>query len=79
MGFWGFGAVLKKPFAILEKYFQNQPSLEQMARLVNLSPFHFQRLFQRWADESQAIRPILNGPARETTAFGIPKRDGGGL
>ncbi len=27
----------------------NQPSLEDIAAHLNLSPFHFQRLFGRWA------------------------------
>lgn len=30
----------------------DQPSLEQVAEHVGLSPFHFQRLFQRWAGVS---------------------------
>jgi AraC family transcriptional regulator of adaptative response/methylated-DNA-[protein]-cysteine methyltransferase len=29
--------------------FRNQPSLEELAERVNLSPFHFQRLFSEWA------------------------------
>jgi len=29
--------------------FKSQPSLEQIAESVNLSPFHFQRLFNEWA------------------------------
>lgn len=29
--------------------FRAQPSLEEIARQVHLSPFHFQRLFTRWA------------------------------
>lgn len=28
---------------------QQQPSLEDIAAAINLSPFHFQRLFSRWA------------------------------
>ena len=28
---------------------QQQPSLEDIAAAINLSPFHFQRLFRRWA------------------------------
>lgn len=28
---------------------QQQPSLEDIATAINLSPFHFQRLFSRWA------------------------------
>jgi len=33
----------------LEANFQNQPGLEEIATSVHLSPYHFQRLFQRWA------------------------------
>jgi AraC family transcriptional regulator of adaptative response/methylated-DNA-[protein]-cysteine methyltransferase len=33
----------------LEGRFQEQPSLEEMAEHVHLSPYHFQRLFKRWA------------------------------
>ncbi|WP_199269771.1 bifunctional helix-turn-helix domain-containing protein/methylated-DNA--[protein]-cysteine S-methyltransferase [Mucilaginibacter lacusdianchii] len=29
--------------------FKKQPSLEEIAAVVNLSPFHFQRLFSEWA------------------------------
>ncbi|MEH6442628.1 MAG: methylated-DNA--[protein]-cysteine S-methyltransferase [Oceanospirillaceae bacterium] len=32
--------------------FQQQPSLNELAELVNLSPFHFQRLFSDWAGVS---------------------------
>jgi len=32
----------------LEGNFQDQPSLEQVARHVNMSPYHLQRLFRRW-------------------------------
>lgn len=31
---------------------KNQPSLEQIANHVNMSPFHFQRTFQEWAGVS---------------------------
>ncbi len=33
----------------LENNFQAQPSLEELAAYLKLSPFHFQRLFRRWA------------------------------
>lgn len=33
----------------LEQHVQQQPSLEDVAEHVNLSPYHFQRLFSRWA------------------------------
>ncbi len=29
--------------------FKNQPKLEEVAQHVNLSPFHFQRMFHQWA------------------------------
>jgi AraC family transcriptional regulator, regulatory protein of adaptative response / methylated-DNA-[protein]-cysteine methyltransferase len=32
--------------------FKNQPSLDELAEKVNLSPFHFQRLFTEWAGTS---------------------------
>ncbi len=32
--------------------FKTQPSLEQVAEKINLSPFHFQRLFTEWAGVS---------------------------
>jgi AraC family transcriptional regulator of adaptative response/methylated-DNA-[protein]-cysteine methyltransferase len=43
---------IEKTIRYLEKHFQEQPALEEMARLVNLSQFHFQRLFQKWAGVS---------------------------
>jgi AraC family transcriptional regulator of adaptative response/methylated-DNA-[protein]-cysteine methyltransferase len=33
----------------LERNFRHQPSLDEIAASVNLSKFHFQRLFKRWA------------------------------
>lgn len=32
--------------------FKSQPDLEEIAKKVNLSPFHFQRLFSEWAGTS---------------------------
>jgi AraC family transcriptional regulator of adaptative response/methylated-DNA-[protein]-cysteine methyltransferase len=43
---------IEKAILFLEKHFQEHPSLETIARSNNLSPFHFQRLFQRWAGVS---------------------------
>jgi AraC family transcriptional regulator of adaptative response/methylated-DNA-[protein]-cysteine methyltransferase len=34
------------------EHYQEQPSLEQMAEAAYLSPFHFQRVFKRWAGVS---------------------------
>jgi AraC family transcriptional regulator of adaptative response/methylated-DNA-[protein]-cysteine methyltransferase len=36
----------------LREEFKNQPSLEAVAHHVGLSPYHFQRLFTRWAGVS---------------------------
>ena len=33
----------------IENNFRSQPSLEEIAAKVSLSPFHFQRLFSEWA------------------------------
>jgi AraC family transcriptional regulator of adaptative response/methylated-DNA-[protein]-cysteine methyltransferase len=40
---------VEKALEYLGKHFQSQPPLDQMARASGLSPFHFQRLFKRWA------------------------------
>jgi AraC family transcriptional regulator of adaptative response/methylated-DNA-[protein]-cysteine methyltransferase len=32
--------------------FKEQPNLDEVARQVHLSPFHFQRLFSDWAGTS---------------------------
>lgn len=36
----------------IRQNFKSQPSLEEIAEKVNLSPFHFQRLFTEWAGVS---------------------------
>jgi len=36
----------------IQANFKNQPGLEEVAEKVNLSPFHFQRLFSEWAGTS---------------------------
>lgn len=33
----------------IKSNFKNQPNLDEVAEQVNLSPFHFQRLFSEWA------------------------------
>jgi len=38
--------------AYLKDNFKRQPSLDEIAEAVNLSPFHFQRLFSEWAGVS---------------------------
>lgn len=40
---------IARAITYISEHVQQQPSLEQVAAQVNLSPFHFQRLFSRWA------------------------------
>lgn len=43
---------IAKAIDYIKAHFQEQPSLQNMAEAVNLSPFHFQRLFSEWAGVS---------------------------
>jgi AraC family transcriptional regulator of adaptative response/methylated-DNA-[protein]-cysteine methyltransferase len=43
---------VEKTIRYLSQHFSENPSLEQLAGQAGLSPFHFQRLFQRWAGVS---------------------------
>jgi len=36
----------------IKSNFKEQPNLEEVAKKINLSPFHFQRLFNEWAGTS---------------------------
>jgi len=36
----------------IKQNFKRQPSLEEIAEKINISPFHFQRLFTEWAGVS---------------------------
>lgn len=36
----------------IRKHFKEQPSLEEVAEKIHLSPFHFQRMFSEWAGVS---------------------------
>ena len=40
---------IDKAIRFLAENYSQQPSLEEVARSVNLSEYHFQRLFRRWA------------------------------
>ena len=39
--------------AYIKENFKDQPSLDDIAAAINLSPFHFQRIFSDWAGVSQ--------------------------
>src|SRR6478609_9867691 len=40
---------IEQAIQYLEKNFQRQPELDEVAEKVHLSPFHFQRIFTDWA------------------------------
>lgn len=40
---------IEEAISFLEKYATEQPTLDEVAEHIGLSPFHFQRLFKRWA------------------------------
>lgn len=42
-------ARIEQAILFLEKNFQRQPSLSEIAASINLSEYHFQRMFTRWA------------------------------
>ena len=43
---------IAQAIAYIKENFKDQPSLDEIAAAVNLSPFHFQRLFSEWAGVS---------------------------
>jgi AraC family transcriptional regulator, regulatory protein of adaptative response / methylated-DNA-[protein]-cysteine methyltransferase len=43
---------IEKAIVYLRENFKEQPDLEEVAKQVHLSPFHFQRLFKDWAGVS---------------------------
>jgi AraC family transcriptional regulator, regulatory protein of adaptative response / methylated-DNA-[protein]-cysteine methyltransferase len=43
---------IKKAIEYISLHFREQPSLDEIAKEVNLSPFHFQRIFTEWAGVS---------------------------
>ncbi len=43
---------IAKVIEYIQNHFQEQPSLDDLAAQVHLSPFHFQRLFRDWAGTS---------------------------
>ena len=45
-------ARIEKAIRYIHDNFQNQPTLDEVAAAVNLSAFHFQRLFSQWAGVS---------------------------
>ena len=44
-----YHARIAQAIGYVAEHYQDQPSLEEMAGAARLSPFHFQRVFKRWA------------------------------
>ncbi|MDH3675414.1 MAG: AraC family transcriptional regulator, partial [Anaerolineae bacterium] len=40
---------IEKAIRFLEESYRDQPDLAEVAQNIHLSPYHFQRLFKRWA------------------------------
>jgi AraC family transcriptional regulator, regulatory protein of adaptative response / methylated-DNA-[protein]-cysteine methyltransferase len=40
---------IEKAISYINENFRQQPDLEEVAKQVHLSPFHFQRMFRQWA------------------------------
>ncbi len=49
---WKIITASNRPFALSAKNFRDQPGLDEIARQIHLSPFHFQRIFKDWAGVS---------------------------
>ncbi len=43
---------IAKALVYIQQHFKEQPTLEQVAEAIPLSPYHFQRLFKQWAGVS---------------------------
>jgi AraC family transcriptional regulator of adaptative response/methylated-DNA-[protein]-cysteine methyltransferase len=43
---------IEQAIRFIRENFQDQPDLDEIARQIHLSPFHFQRLFKEWAGVS---------------------------
>ena len=43
---------IEKAIEYIHKNFQQQPDLDEVAKQVHVSPFHFQRMFKEWAGVS---------------------------
>jgi len=40
---------IERAIQFIDQHFKDQPSLEEIAKAVHVSPFHFQRMFTQWA------------------------------
>ena len=70
-------ARIERAIQFLEQHFRRQPTLDEVADHVHLSPFHFQRLFSSWAGVTpKRFLQFLVGPAARAVfdrrGFGKP-------
>lgn len=75
---------IAEAIAFIQANFKSQPSLEEIAEQVHLSPFHFQRMFSDWAGVSpkkfmqflsvEYAKQLLQG--REATLFEAAQETG---
>src|SRR5262245_44022534 len=63
-------ARIAKAIRYIDANFRSQPRLEEVAAHVNLSEFHFNRLFRRWAGitPKQYLAAVTGSAAREALA-----------
>ena len=47
---------IEKAIRFIESHFKSRPTLDQIAGSVNLSRFHFDRLFKRWAGTTRSAQ-----------------------
>ena len=75
---------IAEAIAYIQANFKNQPSLDEIAEQVHLSPFHFQRIFSDWAGVSpkkfmqylsvEYAKQLLKG--KEATLFEAAQKTG---
>ena len=60
-------ARIAKAIRFIDEHFRLQPRLEEVAAHVNLSEFHFNRLFRRWAGVTpkQYLAAVTGAAARD--------------
>ena len=68
---------MEKALAWLAERWRERPSLDEAAEVVGLSPYHFQRVFTRWAGVSPKtfIAAIAHAEARRSLASGASVLD----
>jgi AraC family transcriptional regulator of adaptative response/methylated-DNA-[protein]-cysteine methyltransferase len=68
---------IEKAILFLDKHRREKPGLKEVARQVNLSEYHFQRLFKRWAGISpkRFLQALTLRHAKKTLKRGAPLLD----